>query len=623
MLSDERPISTSGISWETSVNRPFTHASTLLTIAITGSIDKQQQEYNTPQSKLSSKSSLIRHRPANVPDNVANDEDDDEDIEARVLAPARAMHENVWRELVQEEAASLRDFELLEAQIMKDHDEDDPRDQVLMDVDLDVPEDIQEGAEDDEEEHARAYNSILYSETDHGSPDESLKSFSENDEDTGMLEDHVDATVQAQSAPSAPSKLLFSLFPSLKPVVEAVKPVESAGLIKRFMHTVVPAPASAVERATRPEEAVSKETKRSVSKEKDVRQVEFLMRKLKLEQDAFDEYKHQEMEKIRVTRVQELKNLRREKIAWDQQRKVADLVPTKRERQELESLKKKIDDMSNIAKQRESRLQLTIDRLKRQVDTLTKRNMELQDEVRVLEHDRVAHVVLQKETTLPLVIKHTQSSLDIPTAGLGGLAGASTSTSSLVKVHQRHSGSSDTGLKPTAAVVQQQHLKPKQSAIPVAVTPITAVSGEPDSTLVALAEKLGVTGTYKDIPVGESKLERVFDNGVKLVWYRNGTTKEMYPDGNIVVRFVNGDYKRVTSNKHTVYWYAEPRTLHTTHPDGLQIYEFANGQVEKHYPDSREIHFPDGTKKYIFADGDEECVFPDGSYARRHATKAT
>ena len=44
-----------------------------------------------------------------------------------------------------------------------------------------------------------------------------------------------------------------------------------------------------------------------------------------------------------------------------------------------------------------------------------------------------------------------------------------------------------------------------------------------------------------------------------------------------------------------VYLYAETQTTHTTHPDGLEVFDFANRQREKHFPDgTKEILFPDG-----------------------------
>jgi centromere protein J len=41
-----------------------------------------------------------------------------------------------------------------------------------------------------------------------------------------------------------------------------------------------------------------------------------------------------------------------------------------------------------------------------------------------------------------------------------------------------------------------------------------------------------------------------------------------------------------------VYYFAEAKTTQTTFPDGLQVFKFANNQVEK--------HFPDGTKEIMY-----------------------
>lgn len=52
-------------------------------------------------------------------------------------------------------------------------------------------------------------------------------------------------------------------------------------------------------------------------------------------------------------------------------------------------------------------------------------------------------------------------------------------------------------------------------------------------------------------------------------------------------------------------------------PSGAEMFEFINGQREKHYPDgTKEILFPDGTLKNIRADKEEESIFPDGTVQR-------
>ena len=52
------------------------------------------------------------------------------------------------------------------------------------------------------------------------------------------------------------------------------------------------------------------------------------------------------------------------------------------------------------------------------------------------------------------------------------------------------------------------------------------------------------------------------------------------------------------------------------------VLKFANGQVEKHYPDkSKEVHFTNGTIKRVFANGVQKCIFPDGYVQKTNQKK--
>ena len=47
--------------------------------------------------------------------------------------------------------------------------------------------------------------------------------------------------------------------------------------------------------------------------------------------------------------------------------------------------------------------------------------------------------------------------------------------------------------------------------------------------------------------------------------------------------------------------------------DGVEVFEFPNGQVETHSADgAKDIRFPDGTTKTDRADGSTSTRFPDG-----------
>ena len=102
--------------------------------------------------------------------------------------------------------------------------------------------------------------------------------------------------------------------------------------------------------------------------------------------------------------------------------------------------------------------------------------------------------------------------------------------------------------------------------------------------------------------------------GKRIISYSNGTTKETLPDGTARVSFANGDIKTTYIHQNvTIYYYAAAETTHTTHPDGLEVFQFANKQTEKHFPDGKkEVYFVDGTVKMINADGSSETTFPDG-----------
>uniref|UniRef100_A0A8D2MVI6 Centrosomal P4.1-associated protein n=1 Tax=Zonotrichia albicollis TaxID=44394 RepID=A0A8D2MVI6_ZONAL len=123
----------------------------------------------------------------------------------------------------------------------------------------------------------------------------------------------------------------------------------------------------------------------------------------------------------------------------------------------------------------------------------------------------------------------------------------------------------------------------------------------------------------------DGKVEKVLKNGCHLIFFPNGTWKKVGSDGKtITVTFFNGDVKQIMPDQTVIYYYADAKTTHTTYTDGLEVLQFSNGQIEKHYPDgTKEITFPDQTIKSLFTDGQEESILPDGTVIRvqRDGTK--
>ncbi|XP_069679858.1 centromere protein J [Periplaneta americana] len=108
--------------------------------------------------------------------------------------------------------------------------------------------------------------------------------------------------------------------------------------------------------------------------------------------------------------------------------------------------------------------------------------------------------------------------------------------------------------------------------------------------------------------------EKVFPDGRKEILYPNGNLKKISSDGSQTkIIYYNGDVKESLSDGTVKYFYAETKTWHTTYPDGLEILEFPDGQLERLQKDgTKEVTYPNATVKTCFPDGQEEWVFQDG-----------
>ena len=109
----------------------------------------------------------------------------------------------------------------------------------------------------------------------------------------------------------------------------------------------------------------------------------------------------------------------------------------------------------------------------------------------------------------------------------------------------------------------------------------------------------------------DGKVERTYGSGRCEVLYSNGTRKEVLPNGVQTVLFANGDIKQTSPDGAVVYFYASAQTTHISQPDGTQLYQFPNGQLERHLTNGyKEIRFADGASKVILPSGEVESVQP-------------
>lgn len=89
-------------------------------------------------------------------------------------------------------------------------------------------------------------------------------------------------------------------------------------------------------------------------------------------------------------------------------------------------------------------------------------------------------------------------------------------------------------------------------------------------------------------------------NNKKEVIFQSGARKEIFEDGFQIVYFINGDKKINYIDGKTVYYFNDQKTVQTTFSNGLQVFKFSNGQIEKHFPDkTKQICFPNGAHRFI------------------------
>ncbi|NWV66651.1 CENPJ protein, partial [Malurus elegans] len=100
-----------------------------------------------------------------------------------------------------------------------------------------------------------------------------------------------------------------------------------------------------------------------------------------------------------------------------------------------------------------------------------------------------------------------------------------------------------------------------------------------------------------------------------ILTFHDGTKKEFSADKKMTtISLSDGDAKKIMPDQRVIYCYADAQITHTAYPDGIEVLQFPNNQIEKYYPDgTQEIVFPDHTVKYLYSDGLKETSFPDGT----------
>nr|CAD7424149.1 unnamed protein product [Timema monikensis] len=136
------------------------------------------------------------------------------------------------------------------------------------------------------------------------------------------------------------------------------------------------------------------------------------------------------------------------------------------------------------------------------------------------------------------------------------------------------------------------------------------------------ANQVRTTERLKQMGAENSRLKQELETLTKEKEKNNKLTKQSKPkqvqknssEGSFMETiFDNGDIEQKFEDKNLVkYYYASTSTWQTTEADGTEVFEFPNGQIERHYKDnSKEVTFPDGSVKLVHSKGQEEWKLPD------------
>ncbi|GAB0180493.1 centromere protein J [Grus japonensis] len=458
-------------------------------------------------------------------------------------------------------------------------------------------------------------------------PDKAIKRKVALKREDGMSKE---SAVDSDSNGPPVSNLVMKLFPSLKPKQKAG--CQSEREIKSNVEqepggTTVPSQVLK-ERLAELETEIERFRAENTTLTKLREEREHALANIRKEIADFQQQKAQELAEIEEYKKKEMKKLQKERKVFEKYTTEARAIPDKKERDEIQALKQQIAELQEDLKRKEAKWSTTHRRLKDQLEALVNENMELREEVKIMERFRLEAWKKVEAAGNKRKIENSGMPLKRAESCLPNRDPKSQTASPLLPVQKcsKINGRSYSQAKgklartPAAAPPSDRSNSETMTALEDSSRTFT-VDTSPNEAHVSLPSGPAYTDSeeiQRETAYPDGKVEKVLKNGCHLIFFPNGTWKKVGSDGKTVtITFFNGDVKQVMPDQTVIYYYADAKTTHTTYSDGLEILQFSNGQIEKHYPDGKkEITFPDQTIKNLFTDGQEESIFPDGTIVR-------
>lgn len=361
--------------------------------------------------------------------------------------------------------------------------------------------------------------------------------------------------------------------------------------------------------------------------------IDELRMNLDKEKDSFKAMKEAELKKLEELKENELKKIKREKQIALRNRKAMENKPNRREREEIEKLKKEIDRLNIEFQKKEIKLKSRVERQKAQILELKKRINTLETEKETKsDHISEQSIELKSEkksinkrksvsksrsrtpnkrySIIDRSVSRSKSPIAEPKEERKSVKKKQHITGSIFPLHKRQSLTVLTQFKESILNSQPMdkslRLKIREQVYKYDMNKYYKRFKSDNKKALKLVKKSVLE---------DGNIQSTFEDGSTEIVFQNNSKRRTFPDGYRIVLFNNKDVKQTLPDSTLIYYYEEHGTTQITFPDkSIEIFRFNEGHVEFHYKDGhKEIKFPNGNEKYIYPDEEEITIFNNQS----------
>uniref|UniRef100_A0A8D0G7I4 Centromere protein J C-terminal domain-containing protein n=1 Tax=Sphenodon punctatus TaxID=8508 RepID=A0A8D0G7I4_SPHPU len=267
--------------------------------------------------------------------------------------------------------------------------------------------------------------------------------------------------------------------------------------------------------------------------------------------------------------------LQKEKVEFERYTTTAQVTRENEKAEEIQMLKQQIAGLQEEFRRNESHWQAAHGKLRNQIDTLTKQNLELQDELRVSEHQRLE---------------------------AKGQSGATKNT--LQRAESLKSTTREHREKMSSSTLHRKSVMPTGRKTPLEgrVTPFEFGVKKIPNSLFSFQIYY-----YADAQTAHT----TYPSGLEVLRFPNNQIEKHYPDGTKEIVFPDQTVKRFSESglEETVF---PDGTVVKVEKNGDKMVLFSNGQKEIHTAQFKRREYPDGTIKTVYSSGQQETKYSSG-----------